>query len=183
MHSKEYLEELKELHKIKSFGHHGGIPALVSSLFESKAVTSILDFGAGKGNTSDSIKTLYPDIEVHTYDPVTFPIELPKQVDLVYSSDVLEHVEPQHIDDTIVDLFKRGTKYQYHLIACHLAKKTLTDGRNAHLIVEEPDWWENKISTLCPDWTIVTRNITEGYKQPKKGPAIFVKKYIVLLKK
>jgi hypothetical protein len=181
-HSKEYLEELKKLHNIKSFGRASGIPKLVSTLFETNEVTSMLDFGAGKGNTSNAIKESYPNINLYTYDPVTFPIELPKQIDLVYSSDVLEHVEPNLIDSTIIDLFQRGTKYQYHLIACHPAKKSLSDGRNAHLIIEEPEWWENKITSLCPNWKIISKNITEGWNKVKKGGPVYVKKYIVLLK-
>jgi hypothetical protein len=30
-------------------------------------------------------------------------------------------------------------------IACYPAKKHLPDGRNAHLIIESPDWWRTKI--------------------------------------
>jgi len=30
-------------------------------------------------------------------------------------------------------------------IACYHAKKHLPDGRNAHLIVESPEWWRDKI--------------------------------------
>ncbi len=180
--SKEYLEELKNLHKKDSFGRSAKIAAWVKELLDANEISSILDFGAGKGNTSATIKENYPNIDLYTYDPVTFPIQLPKQVDLVYSSDVLEHVEPEMIDDTLVDLFSRGTKYQYHLIACHKAKKFLSDGRNAHLIIEEPDWWAEKIKILCPEWSIVNTKVTEGYNKVKKGPPIYYKKYIVLMK-
>jgi len=50
-------------------------------------------------------------------------------------------------------LFSIGQKYQYHLIACHPAKKTLSDGRNAHLIIENPDWW--KVKMIDPRWKII----------------------------
>ena len=48
----------------------------------------------------------------------------------------------------------------YHLVACHPAKKYLSDGRNAHLIVENPEWWKCKLQTvlnwkLCRDQVVV----------------------------
>ena len=46
-------------------------------------------------------------------------------------------------DNLIDDYF---TKSAWLIIACYPAKKILPDGRNAHLIVENPTWWLDKIS-------------------------------------
>jgi len=181
-HSKEYLEELKILHGKKTFGLNAGIPDVVSKLIQEKNITSILDFGAGKGNTSDTIRSNYPDITLYTYDPATFPDPLPESVELTYSSDVLEHVEENLIDDTMQDLCNRSSRYQYHLIACHPAKKALSDGRNAHLIIEKPEWWKQKLEKL-KDWNIIHEEITERHAVVKKGPPRHVIKYIVILEK
>lgn len=180
-HSKEYLKELELLHNKKTFGIASKIPDEVVSLIETNRVKSILDFGAGKGLLSAEIKSNY-EIDVFTYDPVTFPISLPSKVDLVYSSDVLEHVEQDLIDETINDLSSRAQLYQYHLIACHPAKKTLSDGRNAHLIIEHPQWWKEKISKI-QGWEIVHEEVREWTAKVKKGPPRDIVKYIVLLKK
>lgn len=177
----EYKKELELLHERKSFGKGKTIPLKVKQLIGSGEISSILDFGAGVGKTSAAIRERYPNIKLHTYDPVTFPIKLPSSVDLVFSSDVLEHVEPHLIDETIEDLSNRATKYQYHLIACHPAKKALSDGRNAHLIIESPDWWREKINKL-KGWTIIEDKVEEYVATVKKGPPINVIKYIVVLK-
>jgi trans-aconitate methyltransferase len=176
--SKEYLEQLTALHSRSKFGSGEDIPAVVSEILENKNITSILDFGSGKGYTSEAIAKQFPDVKLYTYDPVTSPIELPELVDMIYSSDVLEHVEPELIDETLADLFNRASKYQYHLIACHLAKKKLNDGRNAHLIIETPEWWKQKLETF--GWTVEYEKITERYVEKYD---INVIKYITVLKK
>lgn len=181
-HSKEYLKELEKLHNKKTFGTAASLPTEVENLIIEKNIQSILDFGAGKGNTSSTIKEKFPFIDVFTYDPVTFPIQLPKKVDLIYSSDVLEHIEPDLIDTTLLDLCNRSVKYQYHLIACHPAKKALSDGRNAHLIIESPKWWKNKIKNI-QGWQIIHEEIKEYTAHVKKGPPREVIKYIVILEK
>lgn len=181
-HSNEYVEELKILHNKKTFGVTKGIPLVVNKLIEEKNIKSFLDFGAGKGGTSEYIRNQYPNVLLHTFDPATFPNPLPEEVELTYSSDVLEHVEEHLIDETLQDLCKRSTRYQYHLIACHPAKKTLSDGRNAHLIIKKPKWWKRKIQAIS-DWKIIHEDIMDHVAQPKKGPPINVVKYIVIMEK
>lgn len=181
-YSKKYLKELQKLHSKKTFGLSSNIPKIVSQLIEDKDIKSFLDFGAGKGNTSATVSQKYPHIELHSFDPVTFPNPLPESVELVYSSDVLEHIEPERLEETIQDLSNRATRYQYHLIACHPAKKTLSDGRNAHLIIEQPDWWKQKIENV-QGWKIIHEDVIDKTTQPKKGPLLHVVKYIVIMEK
>jgi len=178
-HSKEYLKELEKLHSKSNFGSGKEIPKPVVELLDSGEIQSMLDFGSGKGLTSLTIKEKYPHIKLYTYDPVTSPIQLPDQVDLIYSSDVLEHIEPDLLEATLKDLFARAQKYQYHLIACHPAKKKLSDGRNAHLIIEEPTWWKHKLSEY--KWNIQYEKTTKKRQREKFG--IYVQKYITVLKK
>ena len=164
--SNNYLEELKKLHQ-GSFGNSKKIDPMFKELLDNYNIKSILDFGCGKGEISVTIQKMYPGIEVIPYDPVTAPIDLPKKIDCIHSSDVLEHIEPEHLDNTLQDLFDRSTKWQYHLIACSPAKKKLSDGRNAHLIIKEPDWWINKIKTFT-DWEIVKHQADERIVKLKK---------------
>lgn len=177
-YSNEYLEQLKKLHNKSSFGSGQEIPQIVKDLLDTGEIKTFLDFGSGKGFFSQSIAQTYPNIKLFTYDPVTSPIELPDKVDMTYSSDVLEHVEPELLDETLDDLFNRTKKYQYHLIACHPAKKTLNNGRNAHLIIEDPAWWKLKLSTY--NWNVEHQEITERYVEKFNINAI---KYITVLKK
>ena len=177
--SEQYLKDLKSLHKKKSFGSTSKIPKKVIELIEEHNVKSILDYGCGKGNTSTSLKEAYPDITIYSYDPATSPIELPTHVDLIYSADVLEHIEPEYLAETLRDLKERST-IMYHLIACHRAKKKLPDGRNAHLIIERPDWWREQLCAAGVE--ITSEDIIRRTSQPKKGPPIDVVKYIVVTK-
>lgn len=179
----EYLDELKALHSKDAFGKASGIPDAVVELKAQHDFSSILDFGCGKGNTSKSFKQTWPDTEVFSYDPVMSPIEIPSQVDLVYSSDVLEHVEPDLIDETLDHLFSISN-YQYHLIACHPAKKALSDGRNAHLIIEEPSWWLQKFEAhLGNDWEIISTDEYDKEGKTKKRGTLIHKKFVIVLKR
>ena len=177
-HSAEYLKQLKTLHSKSAFGSGADIPKIVKEILDSGEVNSFLDFGSGKGYLSQKISEAYPDIKLYTYDPVTSPIDLPEQVDMTYSSDVLEHVEPHLLEQTLDDLFARTTKYHYHLIACHPAKKKLSDGRNAHLIIQRPKWWKRHLQKY--HWQIQHEKITERYVEKFN---INVIKYITVLKK
>ena len=179
--SDDYVKELEKLHQKKTFGKGINIPPEVKELISKHNVKSILDFGCGKGLFSNSIKQAYPHITLYSYDPVTSPIELPKEVDLVYSSDVLEHVEPDQLDDTLEELFSIS-KVQFHLIACHPAKKALSDGRNAHLIIEKPKWWRKKISNYLKEgWTERYSQSHVKVGHTKKKGRLEQEKYITIL--
>jgi hypothetical protein len=95
---------------------------------------------------------------------------------------VLEHIEPEQIDTVLEKLFTIGTKYQHHFIACHPSKKGLSDGRNAHLIVEKPEWWKTKIEQI-PGWKIIFENIQGPKTKVLRHLKIEIVKYTVILEK
>ena len=182
-HSIEYAEQLKKLHETsKNWGVRVEIPEKVIWCIENFSIKSILDFGCGKGTVINSIKEKYPHVETHGYDPA-FSNNLPEKVDMVMSTDVLEHIEPEELDNTINDLKNRANILHYHLIACHKAKKELPDGRNAHLIIETPDWWQRKLGEW--DWEFLHEDIISYMKYPKKQPTarpMAVTKYETIIK-
>ena len=179
--SKEYINELEKLHSKKTFGTASNIPVELIKIIEERNINSILDFGSGKENLSNAIKLKYPNITLYSYDPVTSPIEIPTQVDLTFSSDVLEHVEPEHLDSTLNMLFDITSKFMYHLIACHPAKKTLSDGRNAHLIIEDGAWWRPRF--IKSNWDIVFEETRTSVANTKKIKNLEQSKYVIILKK
>lgn len=182
MISDEYRRMLELMHqKRPSFGNRSGLAPEIAECIEQYGVTSILDFGCGKGFVPDIIRQRYPDIEAWGYDPGQPEWSvMPQSVDMIYSSDVLEHVEPCEIDATLRDLASRCRKVQWHLIACHPAKKGLPDGRNAHLIVEPPAWWREKIRAVL-NWRIVHEEVRQVQGKTRRGPGLVVEKYIVKL--
>ncbi len=103
----------------------------------------ILDYGCGKSTLAQNLS-----FTIKQYDPaITKYKTLPEPSDIVVCTDVLEHIEPEYIDN-VLDHIKSLTKKCLYISAnvC-AAKKTLSDGRNAHLIIENPAFWLHKM--LC----------------------------------
>ena len=92
----------------------------------------------------------YPQKNIYGYDPGNddFSNKFKNQkFDLVISTDVLEHVEPEFLDQTLEFLKEKSNRF-YHLIALAPSKVILPDGRNAHLILKPKDWWRDKFVKL-----------------------------------
>ena len=108
---------------------------------------TILDYGCGK-------RTLEKELgyAINNYDPAIPGCDSPPDpADLVICGDVLEHIEPECLEDVLDDL-KRLTKNTIvFLIDTHAANKHLPDGRNAHAIIESPEWW---IPHLIKRWKV-----------------------------
>ena len=60
---------------------------------------------------------------------------------MVFSNDVLEHIEPNYLKEVLQDIDNYATKYVWLRIDTQPARKELSDGRNAHLIIKDKDWW------------------------------------------
>jgi len=161
-----YKNQLKELHKKENWGKTSYIPQKVKELLLNNNIKSILDFGCGKGNVTKLLKENYPNVKIIGWDPAFSEEQLPDQVDLIISIDVLEHIEPSKLNKTLIDLKKRS-QLQYHAIACHRATTNLPDGRNAHLIIETPCWWKEKLTSL--NFNIIYEEV---YSRISKVPVV-----------
>lgn len=124
-------------------------------------VQSILDYGCGKGELKRSLSPLLNSglMRVfHEYDPgIPGKDDRPRnQYDLVCCLDVMEHIEPDHLVDVMEHLQDLIGKLGFFVISNRYAKAMLSDGRNAHLIVEGPSWWENVFRAYF-------KNVTMGF--------------------
>ena len=104
---------------------------------------NILDYGCGKGGT---IRWLKDIIKVHIdgYDPghPDYNVMPQKEWDLVYTADVLEHIEKEDLNETITSIQNMAFQ-NIHIIDLTSAKKHLPDGRNAHVtLLPIYDWQE-----------------------------------------
>jgi 2-polyprenyl-3-methyl-5-hydroxy-6-metoxy-1,4-benzoquinol methylase len=142
MISEDYREMQKELHKNPNYGVASvSYAPLVSEVINKTRIGDILDYGAGKGRLAQNL-TPDHEVAVHHYEPAIDEwANTPEAHDLVACIDVLEHIEPDHLDEVLDDL-KRVTKH-IGVFTVHTgpAAKTLPDGRNAHLIQEPMEWW------------------------------------------
>lgn len=145
----EYLDILRsEFSKDPSFGTSGGkYVAYVADLYQSGGFKSVLDYGCGQGLFAKGFLQLFPNCDLQEYDPAITGKDIePHPADIVLCSDVLEHVEPDCLVNVLKHIASKTITLCVFGIASRPAKRTLCDGRNAHLIIENCDWWTNTLS-------------------------------------
>lgn len=141
--TEEYRKLNGQLHEAGNYGISGHKWAEdVRQLANICAARTILDYGAGQMTLARSL----PDKTVLSYDPAIPDIsEAPDPADLVVCGDVLEHIEPDCLEEVLDDLQRLTLRAVFLVVATRPAKKILADGRNAHLIQQPYSWWLPKI--------------------------------------
>lgn len=144
--TEDYKKLTEELHlNNKDYGTSGQRWANQIIAF-SKMVKSndLLDYGCGKSTLAQNLP-----FAIKQYDPcVPKHAAPPEPADIVVCTDVLEHIELDCIKDVLADI-RRLTKQMVFLsIANGPAKKTLSDGRNAHLIQQNEIFWMAELLPL-----------------------------------
>jgi len=169
--SDEYRNVLEQYHQdAKDWGRNAGEKRapLIHRLVKKYKTKNILDYGSGKGSLNEAVQAY----KIVSYEPgIPELANLPKPYDIVVSFGVLEHVEPEYIDNVVA----------YLDIGTLPAKHVLSDGRNAHLIVENKDWWLEKLKRAGFNVKSATPNFNEEGdhsirldKQKGKGCIMFV---------
>jgi 2-polyprenyl-3-methyl-5-hydroxy-6-metoxy-1,4-benzoquinol methylase len=147
MISTEYRQLLERTHTKSPWG----VASLneidhIVSLLSKYQITHVLDYGAGQQNLAKKLPNLVPNLTVDSYDPgIPAIATAPNPAPFVCCIDVLEHVEPEYIDQVLDDLQRVVDDIGYFTVAVTPATRILMDGRNAHLIVQPVEWWEQKI--------------------------------------
>jgi len=103
----------------------------------------ILDYGCGKCTLSEALGPAY---RVTNYDPCIDGLDTPPTPHpIVACTDVMEHIEPEFIEDTLDELRRLTQKSILFIVSVSPAQKVLADGRNAHISLYPIDWWLEKI--------------------------------------
>lgn len=167
MISENYRKLNRQLHEENpaygTSGHKFG--QFVTNLYRQFGGT-VLDYGCGKQTLQDAV----PEIQITGYDPCIPGLDKqPVPHDLVVCTDVMEHIEPEHLDAVIEDLARVTRKALFVTIATRPAKKILADGRNAHLIQEDFRWWLPRFwddfdirQTVISDGEIILMGVPRG---------------------
>lgn len=145
--SPEYRRANQALHADpRGFGGDGKKHSQeVEEFAKALKATSILDYGCGQGSLKRVIRFKGYFGE---YDPaIAGKDALPKPADLVVCTDVLEHIEPDKLDNVLAHLRRLSAKGCFLVIATRAANKILPDGRNAHLIIEPAEWWVTRVTS------------------------------------
>ena len=61
----------------------------------------------------------------------------------------MEHVEPEYLEATVRRLHALSRRAAFMTFALRPSNKTLPDGRNTHLIVEDRDWWRARLAQFA----------------------------------
>lgn len=101
----------------------------------------VLDYGCGKCTLQKALP--FP---IQNYDPFIPDFAArPQPADIVVCTDVMEHVEEEFVNDVLHDIYQLSKKAIFFQIATSPAKKTLPDGRNAHITLHDLNWWLDKL--------------------------------------
>jgi cyclopropane fatty-acyl-phospholipid synthase-like methyltransferase len=181
--NQDYQKQIQAMHDNGKFNNGAKQFKLVVPFINEYQPKNLIDFGCGKGALIATIKENYPAIDVFGYDPGNpdFSVMPDRTFDTIVSTDALEHIEPEHLTASLGMMSDRMERCGFFRIACYLAKKSLPDGRNCHLIVKEPAWWREQIlQHMAVD--IVWENITVVDKR-YKHPNLYGHNYDVIMVK
>ncbi len=135
----EYRKLNAELHETNiKYGTCGQLYTTdIMKILSKLRTQDVLDYGCGKNTLANNLPFI-----IKQYDPCIVKYSaLPEPADVVVCTDVLEHVEPELLDSVMEHLASLTKKICYVTAATREAHKTLSDGRNAHLIVKPKEWW------------------------------------------
>lgn len=152
----EYKAQYQEMHSKGNFPGNSlklSYAPKIKLLVEKTRSKTVLDFGCGKassykgdspinlqfGISSENMR--FYDIGVKEYEVLPSGI-----FDGVISTDVLEHIPEELVDDALETIFAKSSKFVFLVIHCGLAVKVLPNGQNAHVTIKPPDWWNKKLT-------------------------------------
>lgn len=144
--SEEYKTILQKLHLSGKWGNESVKPwmlIIIKRHIHKYNISNILDYGSGYPGLKSVLGEQY---NVTEYDQgIESKSKTPKPQEYVVCTDVLEHIEPEYIDNVLDDLKRVITNVGFFTISCKEAKMILPDGRNAHLIQKPKEWWKEKL--------------------------------------
>lgn len=158
--SEEYRDLNEHLHKNPKYGSRTreALYAKISDFMAETGSETLLDYGCGKGEMGRHLPA-------YSYDPCVaqFSKRPEGTFDMVACCDVLEHVEPDLLDNVLSDIRQFADKAIFLTISTRPAGKVLADGRNAHLIVQGQNWWRERLTQNFTFWqlTITNTDISE----------------------
>lgn len=164
LRSKEYANQLFAKHRLMKWGR-GGHSHLRTVMDWAQVIgaRSVLDYGCGQGTLRQHAEKEFSKdiIRVSEYDPgIRGKDHLPKPAQMIVCTDVLEHIEPDLIDNVLKHQFALAERGAFFVIALRPARETLPDGRNAHLLIRQPQWWLD--SLMDAGWKIEKHETRKG---------------------
>lgn len=145
----QYQNQQQTLHDAGNYGTASiQYAPLVTDILNRMQIRHILDYGSGR--KMNLVRHIKPDHKVsyQAYDPGAGLDSLstpPIPAQMVACIDVLEHVEPDCLDDVLNHLQSLTQVLLFCTVHTGPAMKTLPDGRNAHINQQPMQWWLPKL--------------------------------------
>jgi hypothetical protein len=144
--SEAYRKQQQDLHLNPNYGVASiGFASMVAQVLSRNGAATLSDYGAGKQNLRKALEAYGVEVGYTAYDPAFPEYGEPQPADLVCCIDVLEHIEPEYLDNVLSDLERITVKHGFFSVHTGPAGKVLSDGRNAHLIQEPIGWWRERL--------------------------------------
>jgi hypothetical protein len=146
MISEPYRKLQEELHEKGGYGVASiKYAPIVTEVINRLQVTHLLDYGCGK--MMNLYKHIKPTAKLtyQAYDPGVPDLSgRPVPAQMVACIDVLEHIEPEHLEAVLDDLKALTEIVLFATVHTGPAGKFLSDGRNAHINQKPMSWWAPK---------------------------------------
>lgn len=110
------------------------------------ACRTMLDFGSGAGILSQKLKEKF-NITEYDVGIVGKNILPDDNFDITVCVDVMEHVEPNYINQTLDWIRLHTSKVAFFTICCIPSKGHFANGSNLHKTVCPPEYWLGKLSS------------------------------------
>lgn len=174
--SPEYLEQQKTLHlQDVSYGISGmSYASDIAGLIFNEGIATVLDYGCGKGTLKKALANEDIDCVVTEYDPaIPGKDHDPEPAELVVCTDVLEHIEEDKLDNVLHHLRSKAMRFIAIVVSNRPALKSLPDGRNAHTIIRDGRWWEERLSKYMK----IERS---AYSEENQSTAFLARPYLLV---
>lgn len=135
---------------------------------------SVIDWGCANGYLLQRLEQDFAYLRrLRGYDPGNDEFNtIPNGTfDCLVSCDVIEHFEPDQLDQSLKLMQTKFDFAAFLIIACYPAKKLLPDGRNAHLTIENSAWWMHKIQQQFDQCKVASWEAVDYGGKPHKGIA------------
>ena len=166
----DYAALYEPLHKMSGGKFFGGKVRgleVVVDLVSRTSPRSMLDYGSGKAKQ-------YTVRRQHMawggLEPVCYDVGVPRLAkrptgtfDGIICADMMEHIDPSDVDEVLADIFGFSSHRDppaesfvyFHICCVPSVHKRLEDGRDVHLTIEPPEFWNEKLNGFRRDGLII----------------------------
>lgn len=150
----DYIDQYKKFYENGGYGNNDVALRYkedVKKLVSDKNIKTILDYGCGEClQYSEHKMHEYWGIEtLYCYDPAIpeYDKKPNNSVDMVFNTDVLEHIPETDLDSVLKDIFYYAEKVVFFSIATSPARAILPNGENAHCTLFTHQRWVELIDS------------------------------------